>query len=112
VDCLAHAPHARRKFVDAAKASKKAGSAQIAVKKIRDIYRIESNFRDEYLDDMEFLNRRKGLVQPLLDDLKFWLDNKSGKVRPSTATGKAIAYTLGQWEKIVRFVKSPYLYAG
>ena len=106
VGCMAHA---RRKFVEAAKASKKAGSAQIAVKKIKDIYRIESSLRDKDLDDTEFLSQRKAEIQPLLDDLKSWLDDKAEKVRPSTATGKAISYTLGQWSKIIRFLDSPYL---
>jgi transposase len=106
VGCLAHA---RRKFVEAAKASKKAGSAQIAVKKIKDIYRIENSLRDKNLKETEFLNQRKTQIQPLLDDLKSWLDDKAEKVRPSTATGKAISYTLGQWSKIIRFLDSPYL---
>jgi len=106
VGCLAHA---RRKFVEAAKASKKAGSAQIAITKIKDIYRAESLLREKDLPETEFLNRRKTIVGPLLDDLKSWLDDKVVKVRPSTATGKAIAYTLGQWDKIVRYLDSPYL---
>lgn len=104
--CLAHA---RRKFVEAAKASKKAGSAQIAVNKIKDIYRIESNLREKDLDQSEFLNQRKTQIQPLLDDLKSLLYDKAEKVCPSTATGKAISYTLGQWSKIIRFLDSPYL---
>jgi transposase len=104
--CMAHA---RRKFVEAAKASKKAGSAQIAVQKIKKIYREESLLRDKDLDDEEFLNQRKIKVEPLLNDLKEWLDDKVVKVRPSTATGKAIAYTLGQWDKLIRFLETPYL---
>jgi len=106
VGCLAHA---RRKFVEAARASKKAGSAQIAVKKIRNIYRVEKELREKDLDEKEFLNRRKNQVEPLLKDLKEWLDDKALKVRPSCLTGEAISYTLGQWEKIVRYMESPYL---
>jgi transposase len=106
VGCMAHA---RRKFVEAAKASKKAGSAQIAVQKVKKIYREESLLREKNLDDKEFLNQRRIKIEPLLDDLKAWMDEKVVKVRPSTATGKAIAYTLGQWEKLTRFLDSPYL---
>ena len=106
VGCMAHA---RRKFVEAAKASKKAGSAQIAVQKIRNIYREESLLREKDLDDKEFVNQRKIKIEPLLNDLKEWLDDKVVKVRPSTATGKAIAYTLGQWDKLIRFLETPYL---
>ena len=106
VGCLAHA---RRKFVEASKASKKAGSAQIAVKKIRKIYRIEEELRTENLDEQDFLDQRQMKVKPLLNDLKDWLDEKAVKIRPQSATGKAVAYTLGQWEKIVRYLDSPYL---
>jgi transposase len=106
VGCLAHA---RRKFVEAAKASKKAGSAQIAIKKIREIYRVEKELREKDLSKKEFLNQRKNRVEPLLQDFKEWLDDKVLKVRPSCLTGKAISYTLGQWEKIVRYLESVHL---
>jgi transposase len=45
----------------------------------------------------------------LTKDLKAWLDDKAGKVRPGSNTGKAIAYALDQWDKLVRYVESPYL---
>ncbi len=106
VGCLAHA---RRKFVEAAKASKKAGSAQIAVSKIREIYRIEEELRTKELLDTDFLKQRQEKVKPVLDDLKSWLDDKGVKVRPESSTGKAISYTLGQWDKIIRYLESPHL---
>jgi len=106
VGCLAHA---RRKFVDAAKASKKAGSAQVAVSKIRKIYRIEEELRSKDLSDADFLNQRRTQVKPLLDNLKAWLDDKSAKIRPGSLTGKAVKYTHSQWDKIIRYLDSPYL---
>ena len=106
VGCLAHA---RRKFVEAAKASKKVGSAQMAVQKIKKIYREESVLREKNLSEKDFQNQRRNRIEPLLDDLKSWLDDKAEKVRPSTSTGKAISYILGQWDKIIRFLDSPFL---
>jgi len=106
VGCLAHA---RRKFVEAAKGSKKAGSAQMAVQKIKKIYREESLLREKNLSEKDFLNQRRNKIEPLLKDLKSWLDDKAEKVRPSTASGKAISYTLGQWSKIICFLDSHYL---
>jgi transposase len=106
VGCLAHA---RRKFVEAAKISKKTGSAQIAVRMIRDIYREESALRKQDFSHKEFLEERKLKVSPLLDKFKAWLDDKVIKVRPTSNTGVAISYTLGQWDKIVRYIDSPYL---
>lgn len=106
VGCLAHA---RRKFMEAAKTSKKAGSAQIAVNKIKDIYNVENRLKDDDQSEEEFLNQREVQVKPLLNDFKSWLDDKVVKVRPSSLTGKAIAYTLGQWDKIIRYLESPHL---
>ena len=102
VGCLAHA---RRKFHDASKISKKAGSAHIAIKKIANIYHAENELKRLELDNNELLDRRQIEVRPLLDDFKKWLSNKSEKVRPSSEMGKAIAYTLGQWEKIISYLE-------
>lgn len=106
VGCLAHA---RRKFVEAAKTGKKGGSAHIAVKIIRDIYRAESALREQDLSDSEFLEEREKQVTPLLENFKLWLDDKIMKVRPTSNTGKAIKYTLGQWDKLAKYMESPHL---
>jgi transposase len=94
VGCLAHA---RREFFDATKASKKAGSAHIALKKIVKIYHKENELKDLELGEDEFLKQRKIEVKPLLDD-------KAQKVRPVSDTGKAIRYTIGQLNKIISYL--------
>ena len=101
VGCLAHA---RRKFFDATKAGGKTGSSHIAINKIAYIYRKENELKDLKLCKDEFLKWRIREVKPLLDDLKEWLDNKAQKVRPTSETGKAIAYTRGQWNKITKYL--------
>ena len=101
VGCLAHA---RREFFDATKASKKAGSAHIALKKIANIYHKEKELKDLKLEDDEFLERRLTEVKPLLNDFKKWMDGKAQKVRPVSDTGKAIRYTIGQWDKIICYL--------
>jgi transposase len=102
VGCLAHA---RREFFDATKASKKAGSSHIALKKIANIYHKEKELNNLELEKDELLKRRRDEVKPLLDDFKKWLDDKTQKVRPGSDTGKAIRYTLGQWDKIIRYLE-------
>jgi len=102
VGCLAHA---RRKFFDATKASKKTGSANIAIKKIANIYRKENDIKNLELEENEFLKRRIKEVKPLLDDFKEWLDDKAQKVRPTSDTGKAIFYTRGQWNKLIKYLE-------
>jgi transposase len=41
--------------------------------------------------------------------MKTWLDRKAGQVPPSGLLGKAVAYTLGQWDKLIRYLESPLL---
>jgi len=106
VGCLAHA---RRKFKEAKTSKKKGSSAHMALTMIQKIYRLETVLRNKEMDKVEFLEKRRKEAAPLLGELKSWLDDKSVKIRPSSDTGEAVRYTLGQWEKIIRYLDSPYL---
>jgi transposase len=106
VGCFAHV---RRKFDEAAKASKKPGSAQEALGRIGRLYRIERELRAEELEPQEFARKRKEQILPILNDFKTWLDKKALQVPPSTLLGKAVGYALGEWQKLVRYLDSPYL---
>jgi len=101
--------HARRKFDEAAKASKKTGSAEEALGQIRKIYRIERELRGQELEPEVFMLKRKDLVLPILEGFKEWLDTKALQVPPSTLLGKAVNYALNQWEKLLRYLDSPHL---
>jgi len=61
------------------------------------------------LEPDTFLRTRKQQVLPLLTDFKKWLDMKALQVPPSTLLGKAVGYALGEWDKLVRYLDSPYL---
>ena len=76
--------HVRRKYNDARKPTKKPGSAEVALGKIGKIYSIEKELRAKDLSDYEFVEERKSLVEPILKDLKEWLDKKVMQVPPST----------------------------
>jgi transposase len=106
VGCWAHA---RRKFDEAAKASKNGGSAHEAVGRIAKLYAAERELRALQLPADEFLTRRKTKVLPILESFKGWLDSKATQVLPSALLGKAIGYTLNEWSKLVRYLYSPYL---
>jgi hypothetical protein len=43
-------------------------------------------------------------VEPVLESFKEWLTKKSETVLPSSLVGKAVEYTLGQWDKLVRYL--------
>lgn len=106
VGCLAHV---RRKFHDAAKASKKTGGAHEALSRIQKIYRKEDKLHKRELDETTLLAEREAQVFPMLVQFQKWLDNKILIVRPESDFGKAIRYALGEWERVSNYIKSPYL---
>jgi hypothetical protein len=67
----------RRKFDEAAKSSKKSGSAHEALGRIGKIYRIERDLRAPQLSPEAFLQNRKEQVLPILRDFKEWLETKA-----------------------------------
>lgn len=101
--------HARRKFDEAAKASKNGGSAHEAVGRIAKLYAAERELRALQLPPEEFMARRKARVLPILESFKGWLDSKASQVLPSALLGKAVSYTLNEWPKLVRYLDSPFL---
>ncbi|WP_419604641.1 IS66 family transposase, partial [Thiolapillus sp.] len=100
--------HARRKFVEASQAApaKKKGTkvskADVAIGKIRKLYAIEK--RIEKLPPEEKTRQRQQLAQPVLDDLKAWLEKNSTRVPRDSLTYKAIQYTLNQWELLTGYL--------
>ena len=102
--------HARRKFHEAAAASKKkTGAAHEGMKRIESLYRIERVLRDTELDPREFVDQRREQVQPVLTKFKSWLEKKVNSIPPQSALGKAVNYTLNQWEYLVRYLDLPEL---
>lgn len=106
VGCFAHA---RRKFVEAQKAQPrgKTGKADWAINHIRKLYRVEAEIKELEPEDKQ--QQREQQAQPLLDQFKDWLDKSSLQVPPKSAVGKAIAYTLRQWPKLIHYVENGYL---
>ena len=110
VGCFAHA---RRKFFEAAKIAEQGDTAKRGIEFIRLLYQIESELRNEKEEkkktDDEFLIERKTRAGPVLTDLKTWLLNNVASVPPGCLLGKAIKYSLSQWDKLIRYLESPYL---
>jgi transposase len=106
VGCWAHA---RRKFVEARKAQPKGktGRADWAISHLQKLYRIEAEIKD--LEAAEKQQTRQARARPLLDEFKTWLDKSANQVPPKMALGKAVAYTLGQWEKLERYLEDGHL---
>jgi len=100
--------HARRKFVEANRATpvkKKKGArvskAAVAIGKIRKLYVIEQQI--EALPVEEKGRQRQQQTGPVLDDLKAWLDKNVPRVPKDSLTYKAIQYTLNQWDLLTGY---------
>jgi transposase len=111
VGCMAHA---RRKFDEALKALPKAsrenkfGMAPIALRKFRALYLLEKQFKDLTIEQRYWLRQEKS--KPLMIDLKQWCDDNVAKTTKESALGKAIRYTINQWDYLVRYLEDGNLH--
>jgi transposase len=100
--------HARRKFCDAlAIVPEKhrdapAFLANIAIAKIKRLYRIEDIFCN--VTPERRLAARQRLSKPVVDAFKEWLDKESSSVLPRSLLGKAFTYCKNQWPKLIQFL--------
>jgi transposase len=110
VGCWAHA---RRMFDEAGAVTKKTGAAEKALSIIGKLYRIERELRPKLqrgeISTDNFVLIRKQQAAPILELLRRWLLKKSEETLPSSLLGKAVAYTLGQWPKLERYLEQWFL---
>jgi len=103
--------HARRKFKEAdvaqSKGKPKVGKATWAMNHIRKLYRIEAAIKDK--SPREKQAYRNEHATPLLEEYKAWLDKSILQVPPKSALGKALAYSLNQWPKLIRYLEDGQL---
>jgi len=109
VGCFAHA---RRKFFEASKVTTQAATAEEGMGYIKKLYTIESRLRKKYEKAEErktFLRVRQLCTWSVLKGFKQWLIKQQEEVPPSLLLGKAVAYSLSQWDKLVSYLLSPYV---
>ena len=111
--CMAHA---RRKFVAVAtlanKSGKKKGQPTAAAEFLRlfqKLYRIEKVAREAAMTPDQRKDLRQREAVPVLEELKKLLLDTYPKTDPSGLLGKAIAYTVNQWERLRRYVDNGHV---
>ncbi len=100
IGCLAHA---RRYFYDARDSD--AERAHYVLSKIQEIYKIEKRFRNEELP----ITQRKVLLDPILIELKEWIDEQANSVLPKSPIGKAMTYFVRQWPKLKKVTSEDWI---
>ena len=104
--------HVRRKFVEVVNAAgkdkngkKKTGSGDVALDYIGNLYLVEKECVQQKLKPEQITLERQARAGPILEQFRAWLDKRSLQVPPGSTVGKAISYTLGQWERLIVYLK-------
>ena len=100
VGCLAHA---RRKFMDILKITKKPGIASTVVNIMSELYKIEQDIKD--LTPEQIYNARQDRAKPIINKLEQTLLHYKDQAPPTSILGKAINYPLNQWKKLVAYLE-------
>jgi transposase len=112
--------HCRTHFIKAQKVTELPSGrslARVAIDEyIRQVYRVEGQIKElreahekrgEQLPLESVLKLRQEKSAPIMEAFKRWVDELLPGVPPNSALGKALAYTVHQWEKLSRFLSHP-----
>ena len=102
VNCNAHG---RRKFEPIALGAKGKGLAKEAMRRYKELYKIERKAKDNNFSASERYELRQKESKPLMDSFKKWLDEILPTVLPQSPLGKAIKYGLNRWPGLMRFLE-------
>ncbi len=98
--CMAHA---RRKFHEALDSAPH--EASLALVLFRRLYRVEERARDVPLEERARLRREESA--PRMADLRGLIEKLAADAPPASRLGKACAYTLSEWERLLVFLGDP-----
>jgi transposase len=95
--------HARRKFDEAKNYFPK--DSKTALKLIRGLYEIERQAKNEKLSIEEIRRLRQEKAKPLLISIRQWMKDRKIAVLPSSAIGKALSYSLKNFDALETYIE-------
>ena len=98
IHCMAHA---RRKFEMALIENKVL--ADHFLHEIQKVYAVEQTAREGNFSNQQRKEIRQQQSVPILEDLHRWMKTNTIKLAPESLSGKALAYTLPRWEKLMLY---------
>jgi transposase len=106
--------HARRKFIKVVQAKKRnrqnpKGLAEEALEYIKKLYQIERLAKEQNLNADGIFKLRQEKSEPVLDAFQSWLIVKEPLTPPKGLLGKAIHYTLSNWDKLTVYINDGIL---
>ena len=96
--------HARRKFHDARNESPLAAKTLL---EIQGLYKIEGELRENTKLDRHAVRQEKSI--PILQRIRLQLQAEQSAHLPKSQTGKAIAYTLNLWDKLLVYTEHAHV---
>ncbi len=94
--------HARRKFYEALSTNENACAQVLAM--IQQLYAIEKEAHD--LEATARQNLRMEKADPILKQLKAWLDVHKLSALPKSPLGKAVTYALNNWDGLCTYLQN------
>jgi transposase len=93
--------HSRRRFYEAQSSDVMRSTVMLAY--IRLLYDVEREAKNRGLKADERLKLRQARSLPILADIRAYLEAERPNVLPKSPEGQAIAYTLSNWDALVRY---------
>lgn len=102
--CLAHG---RRQFSDLDDVFPV--ECQVVIKALKEVFDHDDEARDQQMSPTARLAYHQSYSQPIMDDLKDWLQKQFDErlVEPNSSLGKAITYLQTHWANLTRFLSIP-----
>ncbi|HEB70647.1 MAG TPA: hypothetical protein ENI88_13675 [Desulfobulbus sp.] len=72
---------------------------------IRKLYAIEKKIRNGGYSPEQIYEIRQAKSKPVLDDFEKWLKKKRKQTLPKGLLGKAVAYTMNQWHRLIGYIE-------
>jgi transposase len=101
--------HSRRKFYEAHQVSPGESVAKGIVLLIDELFGIDAEARAQNLDFAGRDRLRQQQARPLLETIRQKIEAPREQALPASKLGGAIAYTLGFWERLTKFLDYPEL---
>jgi transposase len=99
--CMAHA---RRKFENSKDNDPQ--RAEYVLDRMRKLYMTEREARENNLSFEQRKELRAEQSLPVLQELEKWMKEQLPEVLPKSSIGQAIAYTLGLWNRLTRYIEN------
>jgi len=95
--------HARRKFEKAKENDTK--RAEYVLERMQQLYMIEREAREKGSSFEQRKELREEQSLPILQEMEKWMKEQLPIVLPKSAIGQAIAYSLGLWPRLTRYIQ-------